>query len=193
MTCISRPPFIASHYSLQCLTQKPSFSPCLNSFTSIHLIFLLPNPPPNKATVPMNAPGIWTQNKKFVHILLFYLQFQSQFPMFGSTRGMVQWQLDSMQYSIRILMYYSIHFSTIHFSFLMRKSTLKRETIVLVVYCVNRWYAVMELHMFVALILYKFEFTLLDPVPKPVRGLRNSKVQWRMVNKPWKRWLQSRH
>ncbi len=108
MTCISRPPFIASHYSLQCLTQKPSCSACLNSFTSIHLIFLLPNPPPNKATVPMNRPGIWTQNKKFVHILLFYLQFQSQFPMFGSTRGMVQWQLDSMQYSIRILMYYSI-------------------------------------------------------------------------------------
>uniref|UniRef100_A0A671PW08 24-hydroxycholesterol 7-alpha-hydroxylase-like n=1 Tax=Sinocyclocheilus anshuiensis TaxID=1608454 RepID=A0A671PW08_9TELE len=33
--------------------------------------------------------------------------------------------------------------------------------------CPGRWYAVMELHMFVALILYKFEFTPLDPVPKP--------------------------
>ncbi|XP_067239268.1 24-hydroxycholesterol 7-alpha-hydroxylase [Chanodichthys erythropterus] len=33
--------------------------------------------------------------------------------------------------------------------------------------CPGRWYAIMELHMFVALILYKFEFTLLDPVPKP--------------------------
>lgn len=42
----------------------------------------------------------------------------------------------------------------------------------------------MELHMFVALILYKFEFTPLDPVPNPVRGLRKSNVQWRMVNKP---------
>ncbi|XP_055041538.1 24-hydroxycholesterol 7-alpha-hydroxylase isoform X1 [Misgurnus anguillicaudatus] len=33
--------------------------------------------------------------------------------------------------------------------------------------CPGRWYAVMELHMFVAMILHKFEFTLLDPVPKP--------------------------
>ncbi|XP_063079822.1 24-hydroxycholesterol 7-alpha-hydroxylase [Engraulis encrasicolus] len=33
--------------------------------------------------------------------------------------------------------------------------------------CPGRWYAIMELHMFVALILYKFDFTLLDPLPKP--------------------------
>ncbi|XP_030628887.1 24-hydroxycholesterol 7-alpha-hydroxylase [Chanos chanos] len=33
--------------------------------------------------------------------------------------------------------------------------------------CPGRWYAIMELHMFVALILYKYEFTLLDPVPNP--------------------------
>lgn len=62
--------------------------------------------------------------------------FNHSFPMFfGSTRGRVQWQLDSMQYSIRILIHSTIqpglwsdeHFSTIHFSFLMRKSTLKRK------------------------------------------------------------------
>uniref|UniRef100_A0AAY4C069 24-hydroxycholesterol 7-alpha-hydroxylase n=1 Tax=Denticeps clupeoides TaxID=299321 RepID=A0AAY4C069_9TELE len=34
--------------------------------------------------------------------------------------------------------------------------------------CPGRWYAIMELHMFVALILYKYEFTLLDSLPKPV-------------------------
>ncbi|XP_028858400.1 24-hydroxycholesterol 7-alpha-hydroxylase isoform X2 [Denticeps clupeoides] len=33
--------------------------------------------------------------------------------------------------------------------------------------CPGRWYAIMELHMFVALILYKYEFTLLDSLPKP--------------------------
>ncbi|KAK1805429.1 hypothetical protein P4O66_019746 [Electrophorus voltai] len=33
--------------------------------------------------------------------------------------------------------------------------------------CPGRWYAIMELHLFVALILYKFEFTLLDQVPEP--------------------------
>ncbi|TRY88942.1 hypothetical protein DNTS_008511 [Danionella cerebrum] len=33
--------------------------------------------------------------------------------------------------------------------------------------CPGRWYAIMELHMFVALILYKFDFTLQDPLPKP--------------------------
>uniref|UniRef100_A0A8C2G9J5 Cytochrome P450, family 39, subfamily A, polypeptide 1 n=1 Tax=Cyprinus carpio TaxID=7962 RepID=A0A8C2G9J5_CYPCA len=33
--------------------------------------------------------------------------------------------------------------------------------------CPGRWYAVMELHMFVALILYKFEFIPLHPLPKP--------------------------
>lgn len=39
----------------------------------------------------------------------------------------------------------------------------------------------MELHMFVALILYKFDFTLLDPVPKPVSGPKKPNVQCRMV------------
>ncbi|XP_049336185.1 24-hydroxycholesterol 7-alpha-hydroxylase isoform X2 [Astyanax mexicanus] len=33
--------------------------------------------------------------------------------------------------------------------------------------CPGRWYAIMELHLFVTLILYKFRFTILDPVPKP--------------------------
>ncbi|XP_042563157.1 24-hydroxycholesterol 7-alpha-hydroxylase-like [Clupea harengus] len=33
--------------------------------------------------------------------------------------------------------------------------------------CPGRWYAIMELHMFVAMILYKFDFTLLDPLPNP--------------------------
>uniref|UniRef100_A0A4W4GQ29 Cytochrome P450, family 39, subfamily A, polypeptide 1 n=1 Tax=Electrophorus electricus TaxID=8005 RepID=A0A4W4GQ29_ELEEL len=33
--------------------------------------------------------------------------------------------------------------------------------------CPGRWYAIMELHLFVTLILYKFEFTLLDQVPEP--------------------------
>lgn len=55
------------------------------------------------------------------------------------------------------------------------------RTICLVI--VNRWYAIMELHMFVALILHKFEFTLLDPVPKPVSGPKKmSNAEW--LNKP---------
>nr|XP_006625743.1 PREDICTED: 24-hydroxycholesterol 7-alpha-hydroxylase isoform X1 [Lepisosteus oculatus] len=33
--------------------------------------------------------------------------------------------------------------------------------------CPGRWYALMEIHMFVALALYKYEFTLLDPLAKP--------------------------
>ncbi|XP_035277945.1 24-hydroxycholesterol 7-alpha-hydroxylase [Anguilla anguilla] len=33
--------------------------------------------------------------------------------------------------------------------------------------CPGRWYALMEMHMFVTLILYKYEFTLLDPLPSP--------------------------
>ncbi|KAG7460899.1 hypothetical protein MATL_G00203870 [Megalops atlanticus] len=33
--------------------------------------------------------------------------------------------------------------------------------------CPGRWYALMEIHMFVSLILYKYEFTLLDPLPNP--------------------------
>ncbi|KAJ8270653.1 hypothetical protein GJAV_G00117640 [Gymnothorax javanicus] len=33
--------------------------------------------------------------------------------------------------------------------------------------CPGRWYALMEMHMFVTLILYKYDFTLLDPLPKP--------------------------
>lgn len=32
----------------------------------------------------------------------------------------------------------------------------------------KRWYAIVELHMFVAMILYKYDFTLMDPLPKPV-------------------------
>lgn len=32
--------------------------------------------------------------------------------------------------------------------------------------CPGRWFALMEIQMFAALILYKYEFTLLDPVPK---------------------------
>ncbi|XP_029451924.1 24-hydroxycholesterol 7-alpha-hydroxylase [Rhinatrema bivittatum] len=31
--------------------------------------------------------------------------------------------------------------------------------------CPGRWFALMEIHMIISLILYKFEFTLLDPVP----------------------------
>ncbi|XP_076872857.1 24-hydroxycholesterol 7-alpha-hydroxylase isoform X2 [Brachyhypopomus gauderio] len=33
--------------------------------------------------------------------------------------------------------------------------------------CPGRWYAIMELHLFITLILYQFEFTLLDQVPEP--------------------------
>ncbi|KAI1897571.1 hypothetical protein AGOR_G00084640 [Albula goreensis] len=33
--------------------------------------------------------------------------------------------------------------------------------------CPGRWYALMEIHMIVTLILYKYELTLLDPLPKP--------------------------
>ncbi|XP_046878356.1 24-hydroxycholesterol 7-alpha-hydroxylase [Hypomesus transpacificus] len=33
--------------------------------------------------------------------------------------------------------------------------------------CPGRWYAIVELHMFVAMILYKYDFTLMDPLPKP--------------------------
>ncbi|CAB1340220.1 unnamed protein product [Coregonus sp. 'balchen'] len=33
--------------------------------------------------------------------------------------------------------------------------------------CPGRWYAIMELHMFVALILFKYDFTFMDPLPKP--------------------------
>ncbi|XP_078256270.1 24-hydroxycholesterol 7-alpha-hydroxylase isoform X1 [Rhinoraja longicauda] len=32
--------------------------------------------------------------------------------------------------------------------------------------CPGRWFALMEIQLFAALILYKYEFTLLDPVPK---------------------------
>ncbi|XP_067840594.1 24-hydroxycholesterol 7-alpha-hydroxylase [Heptranchias perlo] len=32
--------------------------------------------------------------------------------------------------------------------------------------CPGRWFALLEIQMFAALILYKYEFTLLDPVPK---------------------------
>ncbi|XP_072107578.1 24-hydroxycholesterol 7-alpha-hydroxylase isoform X3 [Mobula birostris] len=32
--------------------------------------------------------------------------------------------------------------------------------------CPGRWFALMEIQMFAALMLYKYEFTLLDPVPK---------------------------
>ncbi|XP_078069858.1 24-hydroxycholesterol 7-alpha-hydroxylase [Mustelus asterias] len=32
--------------------------------------------------------------------------------------------------------------------------------------CPGRWFALLEIHMFAALILHKYEFTLLDPVPK---------------------------
>ncbi|KAI4872636.1 hypothetical protein NFI96_016794, partial [Prochilodus magdalenae] len=33
--------------------------------------------------------------------------------------------------------------------------------------CPGRWYALMELHLFVTLILHKFEFIIMEPVPKP--------------------------
>ncbi|XP_035630868.1 24-hydroxycholesterol 7-alpha-hydroxylase [Oncorhynchus keta] len=33
--------------------------------------------------------------------------------------------------------------------------------------CPGRWYALMELHMFAALILFKYDVTLMDPLPKP--------------------------
>lgn len=90
MTCISRPPFIAFHYSLLCLTQE------LSLILALRCIWYSSSP----STVAMNAPGIWTQNKTFIHILLFYLQF-SQY-LVALEGG---WQLDRMQYSIRILIH----------------------------------------------------------------------------------------
>ena len=35
----------------------------------------------------------------------------------------------------------------------------------------------MELHMFVAMILYKFDFTLLDPLPNPVSFVAIYEIQ----------------
>ena len=33
----------------------------------------------------------------------------------------------------------------------------------------SRWFALMEMHLFVVLVLHMFDFELLDPVPDPVR------------------------